>query len=174
MLLRVHVEHKADQRPLQTRTGAHVHRKPRSAQLGRALQVKNPQRLANLPVRLWLKVETLLLAPQLHNLVVFLVAPGRHLVARQVGNPRQREPHLVVQRGGGLVQLVQFVLEGPCLVHHGGGFVVLARLLQRAHLLRELVAPRLQLFGLGNGIAAALVQQIEVAQKRGRIGPARA
>ena len=64
MLLRVHVEHEADQRPLQPRPRAHVNRKSRAGQLGRPLQVKNPQRLADFPVRLGLKVEACAFRPR--------------------------------------------------------------------------------------------------------------
>ena len=49
VLLRVQVQHEPDQRPLQARPRAHVHRKPRPAQLGRAFQVQNPQRSRRSP-----------------------------------------------------------------------------------------------------------------------------
>ena len=52
VLLRVQVEHEADQRPLQPRARAHVDGKPRAAQLGGAFQVENAQRFAKFPVRL--------------------------------------------------------------------------------------------------------------------------
>ncbi len=57
VLLRVQVEHEADQRPLQPRPGAHVHRKARPAQLGRAFKVQDAKRFAQFPVRLGLKIE---------------------------------------------------------------------------------------------------------------------
>ena len=57
VLLRVQVEHEADERPLQPRPRAHVDRKPRPAQLGRAFEVENAERFADLPVRFGLEIE---------------------------------------------------------------------------------------------------------------------
>ena len=51
------VEHEADEGPLQPRPGAHVHRKPRTAQLGRALQVEDTESLTQFPVRLRFEIE---------------------------------------------------------------------------------------------------------------------
>ena len=51
---------------------------------------------------------------------------------------------------------------------------ILPGLLQRAHLLAQLVAARLQLFGLRDGLAPALVESAKIAQQRSRVGPARA
>ncbi len=76
--------------------------------------------------------------------------------------------------GGRFVELVELVLEGAGLVHHGRGFVVLAGFLERAHLLGELVAAGLELLGLSDGLAAALVESAKIAQQRGRVGAARA
>ena len=166
------VEHEADQRPLQPRPGAHVHRKPRPAQLGRAFQVEDPQRFAQLPVRLGLKVERTLLAPGLHRDVVGFGGADGHFIAGQVGNARQRKPHLLVESGRGLVQFVELVFQRAGLVHHRGR--VLPGLLQRAHLLAQLVAPRLQRLGLGDGLAPPLIERAKIAQQRSRVGAARA
>ena len=50
---------------------------------------------------------------------------------------------------------------------------VLAGFLERAHLLAQLVAARLQLFGLRDGLAAALVEGAKIAQQSGGVGAAR-
>ena len=51
---------------------------------------------------------------------------------------------------------------------------VLSGLFQRAHLLAQLVAPRLQLFRGRNRLAPALVQRLKIPQQRRRVRPPRA
>ncbi len=72
VLLRMQIEHKANQRPFQPRPSAHVDCKPRTAQLRRPLQIQNPESVTDLPMRLRLKIEDALLAPGLHRDVVRL------------------------------------------------------------------------------------------------------
>ena len=92
-------------------------------------------------MRLGLEVEGWDLAPGFYGDVVGLREPGRHFVAREVGNARQREAQIVVELGRGLVELVQLVFERAGLLHQRSG--VQAQLLQRTHLLAQLVAARL-------------------------------
>ena len=173
---RVQVEHEADQRPFEARSGAHVHRKARARELGRALQVENAQRLAQLPVRLGLEVEGWLLAPGFDGDVVGLGFACGHFVAGQVGNPRQQLAQPVVQGRGGRVQIVELFLERPSLFdQRSGGLISFgAGLFQRAHLLAQLVAASLQPLGGGDGLAPALIERTEIAQERRRVSPARA
>ena len=103
------VEHEADQRPLQPRARAHVDRKPRSAQLGRAFQVENAKRFADLPVRLGLEIEVSLLAPGLDSDIVGLAGSRGNFIARQVGNAGQRLAQLLVEFRSRPVQLVHLV-----------------------------------------------------------------
>jgi hypothetical protein len=100
VLLRVQVEHEADQRPLQPRSRAHVNRKPRAAQLGRAFQVENAERLAQLPVRLGLKSKWAS-RPRFDGEVVGLGFAGGHFVAGEVGNAGQQLAQPVVEGRGG-------------------------------------------------------------------------
>ena len=39
----------------------------------------------------------------------------------RLGMLGEGEAHLLVERGGGLVELVELVFQGTRLVHHGGG-----------------------------------------------------
>ncbi len=166
------VEHEADQRPLQPRSSAHVDGEPGSAQLGRALQIENAQRLAQLPVRLGLEVEGGLFAPSLDGDVVGLATAGGNFVASEVGNAGQGVAHLFDQGGGALVQLVQLVFQRAGLVHDGRR--VAALFLERAHLLAQFIAARLELLGQGDGLAAALIEGAKSTQQRGGVGPASA
>ena len=113
-------------------------------------------------------------APGFDGLVVGLRGAGGNFVAGEVGNAGQRLAQLLVEAGRGLVQLVEFVFQGAGLFHHGRGFVVLAGFFQSAHLLAQLIAPGLALFGQGNGLAPALVESAKIAQQRGRVGSPRA
>ena len=114
------------------------------------------------------------LAPGLDGHVVGFGSAGGDFVAGEVGNAGQRLPQLLVERGRGPVQLVEFVFQGAGLFHHSRGFVALAGLFQRAHLLAQLVAAGFQLFGDGNGLAPALIESAKIAQQRGRVGAPRA
>ena len=71
---------------------------------------------------------------------------------------------------GARFQLVDPHLQGAGFLHDGRG--VLAGLLQACDLFTELVAPGLQLFGLGNALAAHLVQLAKIAQQSGGVLPA--
>ena len=106
-----------------------------------------PSDFAELPVRLGREIECGLLAPGLDGDVVGFGFAGGHFVAGEVGNAGERLAQPLVESGGGRVQLVELVFEGAGLVHHGA-LRVLAGLLQRAHLLAQLVAAGLELLGL--------------------------
>ena len=58
VLARVHVEHEVDQRALQLRAQAPVHREPRAGDLGRALQIEDAELRPQVPVRLWVRNRT--------------------------------------------------------------------------------------------------------------------
>ena len=119
------------------------------------------------------EVEFRLFAPGLYGLVVGLGCADGNFVAGEVGNAGQGQAQLLVEARGGLVELVELVFERARLFHHGRGFIVLAGFFESAHLLAELVAAGLQLLGLGDGLAPALVESAKIAQQRGRIGAAR-
>ena len=125
-------------------------------------------------MRLGREVEFLLLAPGFDGFVVGFGEADGHFVAREVGNAGEGLAQLLVELGGGFVQLVELLFQGARLVHDGRGFVVFAGLLERAHLLAELVAAGLALFGERDGLAAALVEGAKIAQQRSGIGAARA
>ena len=80
--------------------------------------------------------------------------------------------HLFVEGGSGLIQDVETVLEGADLFHESNRF--LAGLLARAHLVAQLIAKRLELLGLGDGVAPAAVESPKITQQRSRIGTAQA
>ncbi len=118
-----------------------------------------------------LKIEVRLFAPALHCDVVGFGHAGGNFIARQVWNARERKPHLLIELRRGLVQFFEPILQGPRLIHHGGS--VLAGFLQRAYLLAKLIAARLQLLRLRNGLAAAQIEGSKIAQQSGRVSPSR-
>ena len=63
VLAGVQIEHEGDQRALEPRAEPPQHRETRAADLGRALEVQNAQRGAELPVRLRLEIEARLCRP---------------------------------------------------------------------------------------------------------------
>ena len=126
MLLGVHVEHEADESAFETRAGAHVDGEASAAEFGCALEVEDAELLAKLPVRLGGEIEIRLFAPGLDGDVVFFGFAGGDFVAREVGDARERETHLLIERGGGLVEVVELVFEGASFVHQRGGIFAFA------------------------------------------------
>ena len=129
-----------------------------------------PSCFAELPVGLGGEIEVRLVAPGLDGDVVFFGFAGGDFVAREVGDAGEGEAHLLVERGGSLIEFVELVLEGARLVHQLSGIFAFA--LEGADLLREFVAARFELFGGRDGFAACLIQLAEIAQECGRIGAA--
>ncbi len=118
------------------------------------------------------EIESPLLAPHFHHNVVGFGCPRRHFIAGQIRNASKQISHFVIEFACRLVQLVQPVLQRTRLVHHRRS--ILPGLLQRAHLLAQLIAPRLQLLRLRDRLAPTLVQGAKVAQQGPGIGPPRA
>ena len=71
----------------------------------------------------------------------------------RLGMLGERQAHLLVECGCGLVELVELVFQGAGFVHHGR--CVLPGFLEGSHLLAELIAAGLELFGRRDGFAAA-------------------
>ena len=125
-------------------------------------------------MRLGREVVILRLAPGLHNRVVGLRCPRGYFIAGEIRHARQRQPQLLVELRGNPVQLLKLFLQLARLIHHGRSFVVLAGFLKRAHLLAQLIAPRLQPFRRGDGLPPALIENTKIPQQRGRVGAPRA
>ena len=121
-----------------------------------------------------MKSNFLLFAPGFDGFVVGFGEADGDFVAGEVGNAGEGLAELFVEVGGGFVEFVELVFEGAGLFHDGCGFVVFAGFFERAHLLLELVAAGLELFGERDGFAAAPVESAKIAQQRGGIGAARA
>ncbi len=170
VLLRMQVEHEADERTLEPRSGAHVDGKTRSAQFCGAFEVEDAERFAEFPVRLGFEFECGLVSPGFDGDVVGFRFAGGNFVAGQVGNARERQTHLLVECGGGLVELVEFLFQGTRFVHDGR--CVLTGFLECSHLLAQVIAARLELLGRSDGFATALVQGSKIAQERSGIGTA--
>jgi len=88
----VHVEHPADQRPLQRRARPLQHVEARARDLHAALKVDDAQRLADLPVRAHREVELLGLALGADDDVLGVGLAGGHALGREV---RQLQEELV-------------------------------------------------------------------------------
>ena len=129
-----------------------------------------PSCFADFPVRLGSEVEGGYIAPGFDGDVVFLGFAGWDFVARQIGDAGKREPQLLVERGCGLVEVVELVFEGARLVHQLGS--VFAFALKRTDLLGEIVTTGFQLFGGRDGFAAFLIELAKIAEECGGIGTA--
>ena len=86
VLLRVQVEHEADEGPFEPRARAHVDGEARAGELGGAFQVENAERFAEFPVRLGFEVEAGFRAPGFYGDVVGFGRAGGDFVAGEVGN----------------------------------------------------------------------------------------
>ena len=131
----VQVEHEADESALKTGSGAHVDGKARAAELGRPLQIENPQRLAQLPVRPGLKVKDRLFAPSFDGKIIGLGFTRRHFVAGKVGNTRQDSTHPLVINIGIILRTFKKILFEADFLRQSR--CVLAGLLEFAHLLAQ-------------------------------------
>ena len=118
------------------------------------------------------EVEFPRLAPGFDGLVVGFGDADGDFVAGEVGNAGEGLAQLLVEIGGGFVQFVEFLFQGARLFHDGRGFVVLAGLLECAHLLAELVAAGFALLGESDGFAAALIESAKISQQCGGVGAA--
>ena len=91
--------------PLQLRPLAAQHEEARPRQPNAALEVRYPQRLRYVPVRLRLEVEFGRLTHRLHRHVRRLVSAHRRSLVRYVRNPQQQRVQFLVRRAQTLLQL---------------------------------------------------------------------
>ncbi len=142
MLPQMNIEHEVDQRACQPCTGADVHRETGARDLRTALQVNDPQRRAQIPVRLPPIRRLSRAAPRPDVLAGGLIA-GRHSQDRCVGDLKQKlfYPRLTHTQLG-----VVLSDPGRDLLHLADQpRRILARLLSLSDLLRCLVAARFKL-----------------------------
>ena len=78
------------ERALQARAVTAQHREARAGDLGGALEVEDPQRLADLVVGARLEVEPRGLAPAAHHHVVSVARAARDRLVRRVGNVQEQ------------------------------------------------------------------------------------
>ena len=116
----VQVEHEADEGALEAGACAHVDGEARAGELGGALEVENAEGFAELPVGLGGEVEGGIFAPGFDGDVVGFGCAGGDFVAGEVGNAGERQAHLLVESGGGLVELVEAIFEGAGFFHQSG------------------------------------------------------
>ena len=128
-------------------------------------------RLRRVPSGAWLEVEAGFRAPGFYGDVVGFGCADGDFVAGEIGNAGEGETHLLVESGGGFIELVEPVFEGAGLFHERGR--VLARFLECAHLLAEFVAAGLELLCLCDGFAAALIEGAKIAQQDAGVGAPR-
>ena len=175
VLLRVHVEHEADERALEARARAHVDGKTRAARAWPRVRDRECRGLRRSPSEAWAAKSNFFCSPQVLTVLLSASeAPAGTSSRVRLGTRARDWRNCSSSSGGSLVELVEFVFQGAGLFHHGRGFVVFAGLFERAHLLREFVAAGFELFGEGDGFAAAFIEGAKIAQQSGRIGAARA
>ncbi len=151
VLLRVRVDHELREGAVQARDRAAQHREARTGELRARLEIE-AERRADVDVILHLEVELARRAPAAHLDVVGLVLADRHAFVRDVRHAQ----HQVGQARLDLAELgfrrLHVVADPADFGHHGRR--VLALPLHRADLLRQAVAARLELFGVGLDRAA--------------------
>ena len=131
----VQVEHEADEGALEAGTCAHVDGKTRAGELGGAFEIEDAEGFAELPVGLGGESRRSGLSPQV--LTVTLSAsdwPAGTSSRVRLGMPASRLAQLLVERCGGLVELVEFVSSGRGS-RPSAAALVLAGFFERADLL---------------------------------------
>src|SRR5262249_9657468 len=78
VLLRMQIEHKIDQGPLEPRAGILVESEPSARNFGRAGEVENPEFLSDIPVIFCREIKLGRIAPAADFLVVRRRGPYRH------------------------------------------------------------------------------------------------
>src|ERR1700749_4139698 len=89
------VEHEVDQRALQPCSRSPVHRKACAGKLRGTLQIENPQRFANLPVRLWLEGKLRRRSPALDLDIVLLRLAHRNRIVWKIRKARKNSTQFV-------------------------------------------------------------------------------
>ena len=165
VLAGMHIEHEVGERPLQLRADSGVHGKARAGDLGGALEIQNPQRRAQIPMRLGREIELARLAPAADFLIVGGASAHRDARVRNVGNQAQ---HLAQALVAGLRLLIQFLNLGPEGLHirnQRGGILLL--LFERGNFIGGFVAPRLAPFHFHQHPAALAIERFKIAQDFG-------
>ena len=109
VLPRVQIEHELDQRARQPRARAQQHREPRARHAGRPLEIENPQRGPDVPVRLRHEVERRRIAVPADLQVVRGAPADGHAGVRKVGQRHE-------QAGSLLLDAVQLDRQLPDLL----------------------------------------------------------
>ena len=128
MLAGVQVQHEVDQRPLHERPGAFEEGEAGPGDLGGALEIQDPQVLADVPMGLGFEGKAGRLAPGLDHGVV--VGGGAHGDAgvRQVGQGKEEFPHPGIVLGRFRLPFLDPLIDLLDLVHQWLGLAVQAGL----------------------------------------------
>ena len=170
MLGRVQVEHELRQRAFEPREAGLEHHKARARELGRGLEVHQPQRLAQLEMLLRREIFFFEIARQAELVmldIVFGVLAVRHFVERQVRDRGENRVQLGLGVLRRLFELRQIVLQRGDLGHQRIGARLVFRLLGFADLFGGRVAPRLRLLEGGDRRAPLLIER-QKARRRER------
>ena len=166
VLRRVEVEHEVHKPALEPRARALEDGEAALGELDAAFEVHDAERLAELPVRLRLKIELARLAPAAHLYVVVLVLALRHARMRHVRQLERELVELVLYLGGFVVERLDFLAERADFVLERGR--VLAGLFLDGDFLGAGVALLLQRLDAQQRLAALLVELL-VSVERERV-----
>ena len=144
VLAGLHVEHELGERAVQPRDRAAQEREARARELGAGVEV-HAERRAEVDVVPRRELEAARRAPAAHLDVGALVRADRHARVGQVGQRHQHRRQLGLDRLQPRRRALELAGDAVHLGHLGAGVGALPLLL--ADLLRQAVAPRLQLLG---------------------------
>ena len=158
----VRIEEEVDEGTLQAGTGATENGETAAGELVAALEVKNVEVGAQIPVRLKVEVELARGAPAATLDVLVLVLAVRRGLARNVGQVSHEVVLLLLEGSTTLGQTVNLLVDGAHGLLGGLGLVLLALLHQGADLLGLGVARSLKFLDLGDDGTTLVVELKEL------------
>ena len=156
------IEEEVDEGTLQAGTGATENGETAAGELVAALEVKNVEVGAQIPVRLKVEVELARGAPAATLDVLVLVLAVRRGLARNVGQVSHEVVLLLLEGSTTLGQTVNLLVDGAHGLLGSLGLVLLALLHQGADLLGLGITRSLELLDLGDDGTALVVELKEL------------
>ena len=160
MLLRMHIEHELRQRAMQPRQSAFHDDKTRTGNFGRGLEVKQPETFTDVDMIFGCKIKLSRIADTPHFDVGIRITSCRHAVVRHIG-------HMHQEVADPLLHIFELAFKGFQLFslridfsHQRRGILFFR--LQLADLLRQRIAPRLQILRFGLNRLAFIFQRGEL------------
>ena len=162
ILHRVHIQHQIVNGTLQPRRRAQIEIETRARDLPRTLRIQNPQRFAQLIMRLDREIKLRRLAPATHLRILTVIRPKRHRRITQIRNLQQKRRQLRFNLFQFPVNRVNLIADR--LHRSNRRRRILTGLLRRRNLLRFRVSLRLQRLRLHQERAPLLIEREHLVQ----------